>query len=439
MPDEVRQSVDAALDHLRRGKLAEAAVALEEAVRIAPGEVELRERLAGLYLKMGYRAHALAELQHVAGRYAAEGELFKAIAVGKMIAAVDPGRRQPLHAVTELYALQRSGSPTAPLPANMSGAVAAQEPAPDLDLESLELLRDAALPPPAEQEPAPAAEPGAVAIDLGPLPPSPFFSALDEQAFAALVEAVELRWMKSGETVVEEGQRGESMFVVVQGAVNVRRGEKVVAVIGEGSFFGEMALVTDSPRLATVSAARAGLLFELHRARLAEIVARHPAVGKVIDEFYRDRLLANVIRASPVFRPFTEYETEGISRRFARHSLPDASVVLRQGSPGRGLFVILRGKCDVVHETAQGEVPVRQMREGDIFGEISLLRDGPATATVRAAGACELLELSREDFRALVLPNAQVRAMIEKIAEERLAHSADLLDREPRLLRDYLV
>ncbi|MFN2549234.1 MAG: cyclic nucleotide-binding domain-containing protein [Myxococcales bacterium] len=438
MLDEVREQVDRAAEHLGRGHVADAAAAFEDAVRLAPGEITLRQRLADVYLRLGHRAHALAEYQHIAGRYAAEGELFKAIAVCKLIGAIEPGRRQTLQAITELYALQRGGSATAMLPANMSGAVAAQEPAPDLDLESLDVLRNG-LPPASDQEAAALPLEGAVEIDLGPLPQSPLFSALDKDGFAALVDAVELRWMRSGATIVAEGARGESMFVVVQGAVDVRRGEKAVAVIGEGSFFGEMALVTDSPRLATVAAARDGLLFELHRSKLAEIVARHPAVGKVIDDFYRDRLLANVIRASPVFRPFSEHETASISQRFVRHSLPPSNVVLRQDEPGRGFFVILRGRCDVVHETAQGEVPVRQMREGDVFGEISLLLDGPCTATVRTASACEVLELQRDDFRALVLPNRQVREMIEKIANERLARTADLLERQPRVLRDYNV
>lgn len=425
-------------DDVTRASLAEAAAELAEAVRLAPDDVTLRQRLAEVHLRLGHRAHALVQFQHLAGRYAAEGELFKAIAVCKLIGAIEPGRQQTLQAITDLYARQREGSATAMLPANMSGAVAAREPASDLDLESLELFRKG-LPPPADQEESPPALAGASEIDLGPLPQSPLFSALDKDAFAALVHAVDLRWMSAGEPIVEEGARGQSMFVVVQGVVDVSHGGKVVAVMEEGSFFGEMALVTDSPRLATVVAARNGLLFELHRSRLAEIVAAHPAVGKVIDAFYRERLLSNVLRASPVFRPFSDREKTAIGERFVRHSLEPQAVVLREGEPGRGFFVILRGKCDVFHATAKGELPVRQMREGDVFGEISLLLDGPCTATVRTAGSCELLELPRDAFRELVLPNRQVRSMIERIANERLARTADLLDREPRVLRDCLV
>ncbi|HUJ26794.1 MAG TPA: cyclic nucleotide-binding domain-containing protein, partial [Myxococcales bacterium] len=276
-------------------------------------------------------------------------------------------------------------------------------------------------------------------VALGPLPESPLLSALDRGAFAALVQAVELRWASAGDVIVEEGQRGESMFIVAQGVVDVRHAGKVVAVMPEGAFFGEMALLGDSPRLATVSALRNGLLFEVHRARLADIVAGHPAVGKVIDAFCRDRLLANVLRASPVFRPLSERERGAIRERFVRHALQPGAVALRQGERGRGFHVILRGKCDAFHETEKGEVPLRQMREGDVFGEISLLLDGPCTATVRAASACDVLELPRDAFREHVLPNAEVRAMIERIADERLSRTAEVLERPQRLLKDYLV
>src|SRR4051812_1952048 len=136
MLEQIREHVDRAREELQRGRLPDAAAALEEAVRLGPGEVGLRQRLADIYLRMGHRAHALVQFQHVAGRYAAEGELLKAMAVVKLIGVIEPGRQQALEALTDLYARQREGHPTGSLPAGMSGAVAAQEPAADLELAS---------------------------------------------------------------------------------------------------------------------------------------------------------------------------------------------------------------------------------------------------------------------------------------------------------------
>src|SRR5258708_30769901 len=123
MLEQVREQVDRAMEELGRGRLPDAAAALEEAVRLWPADVALRQRLADIYLRMGHRAHARVQLQHVAGRYAAEGELLKAMAVVRLIGVVEPGHQQALQALCNLYAQQREGSATAMLPASMSGAV----------------------------------------------------------------------------------------------------------------------------------------------------------------------------------------------------------------------------------------------------------------------------------------------------------------------------
>src|SRR5882672_1166632 len=113
MLEQIREQVDRAMEEVQRGRLPDAAAALEEAVRLGPSDIHLRQRLANLYLRMGHRAHALVQFQHVAGRYAAEGELLKAMAVVKLIGAIEPGRRLALEALADLYAQQREGSETA--------------------------------------------------------------------------------------------------------------------------------------------------------------------------------------------------------------------------------------------------------------------------------------------------------------------------------------
>lgn len=452
MDSQVKRHTDKAVELLKGGKLPHAAAEFEHAVRLDPGDVTLRQRLGDVYLRLGLRTHAVHEFQHVAGRYAADGQLLKAIAICKVILEIEPEQQETLHTLADLYALQHETLPLVKklqLPASMSAAVdhdaiTEQELQP-LDLESLAAFHDAlesVAPKDGDQddEATTVQTPRAATIDLEKLPPSPLFSALDKPAFEALIAKLDMRWVGKGDTLIKEGDQGESMFVVVQGVVNVMHGDKVLAVMKEGAFFGEMALLTDSPRLASVVAAKDGLLFEIHKAKLAEIAAAHPAVAKVVDEFYRDRLLSNVLRASPVFLPLSDGERSALGEKFKRHSLPPQTILLEQGKPGTGLCVLLRGKCDVFHKGGRGEeIPLPNLREGDVFGEISTLTGSPCTATVRTQGYCEVLELSREDFHKFVLPNPEVREMVHKLMAERLERTADVLDREGIILPDYIV
>src|SRR5712691_6824631 len=121
MNEQVRKHVDQAVELLRRGELPRAAAAFDAAVRLAPGDVTLRQRLGDVYVRLGSRMHAVREFQHVAGRYAADGQLLKAIAICKVILELDPDHQETLHALADLYALQYETVPVVPkLPASMS-------------------------------------------------------------------------------------------------------------------------------------------------------------------------------------------------------------------------------------------------------------------------------------------------------------------------------
>ncbi len=157
-------------------------------------------------------------------------------------------------------------------------------------------------------------------------------------------------------------------------------------------------------------------------------------------EFYRERLLSNLLAVSPLFRAFSAEERRRIAARFTLHSLPPGATILEQGSAGGGLYCILRGQCKPLHKNEDGtETAYPTLREGDVFGEISLLFDTPCTATVRALTHVEVLELPAPAFRELVLPHAQVRAVIDRMARERLSRTTDLLLERGEVLDSWLV
>src|SRR5436305_7005152 len=124
MDPQVRRHTEKAVELLRLGRLPHAAAEFEHAVRLAPADVTLRQRLGDVYVRLGLVTHAIHEFQHVAGRYAADGQLLKAIAICKVILEIDSEHQETLHTLADLYALQRETLPLHPrLPASMSAAV----------------------------------------------------------------------------------------------------------------------------------------------------------------------------------------------------------------------------------------------------------------------------------------------------------------------------
>lgn len=83
----------------------------------------------------------------------------------------------------------------------------------------------------------------------------PLFSTLDKKYLQTIaVTAAQLTY-KPGDVIVTEGQKGIGFYLIAEGQVNVEKGGKVVAKLGPGKYFGEMALLDEEPRTANVKAA----------------------------------------------------------------------------------------------------------------------------------------------------------------------------------------
>ena len=108
--------------------------------------------------------------------------------------------------------------------------------------------------------------------------------------FLNLFRHKEARKYSAGQTVVEAGTKGASMYVVFEGEVEIRDGEKELEVGGTGTIFGEMALIDDSPRSATVIAKTDCRLVEVDRRRFEFMVQETPYFALEVMRIMADRL-----------------------------------------------------------------------------------------------------------------------------------------------------
>jgi small-conductance mechanosensitive channel/CRP-like cAMP-binding protein len=119
---------------------------------------------------------------------------------------------------------------------------------------------------------------------FGPLLPG------DRESLAAVAVP---RVYGSGQTIVREGDEGDSMFVVMRGKVRVTVGEagREVAAIGPAGYFGEMSLLTGDPRTATVAATEDCLLLEIGADDFRRLALAHPSVVEHISSAVAERRL----------------------------------------------------------------------------------------------------------------------------------------------------
>ncbi len=483
MSDKIRQLKDEAAAWLRKGKHAKALKLYQKVLQADPGDYSVYNNMGYLYRRLGHRDEAVEIFTQLTDLYAEQGFLLKAVATCKVVLEIDPDHKKTQQKLAGLYARHTDKASLSVKimedpedDARREDAVEEQDtPVPiELNVQEahdfglvlttpLDVLETIDTLPEEEQAEEEAQEEAEEVeeeveedalpeIDLDvmqfeetsgqerTLPAIPLFSDLAPDAFVSLLEKMKLIRVKTGDWVVREGARGDSMFAIASGAVRVLKhleGKKMLrlAVLGEGDFFGEMSVIRGGPRGASVQATKPAELFEVSSELLDEIVALHPAVGLVLKKFITQRLLRNVMTTSALFAPFAPEERVRIIERFVSRDVEEGEELIAEGKETEGLFVVLRGKMTVSRKADDGtEFVAGELVEGEVFGEISCLRKQPAIATVRAAGPSSVLRLPRKDFDALVLSHPQILELVGKLGEQRLALTMNALARKGILI-----
>jgi PPM family protein phosphatase len=114
----------------------------------------------------------------------------------------------------------------------------------------------------------------------------PLFARLSERELLRVMQAVEVRGYADGENVINEGDKGDELFIVLEGQVKIVRGGATLTHLGPGEHVGEMALIRSVPRSATVSAEGPAELIAIRRADFFEILRKeHELAVKMLWQF----------------------------------------------------------------------------------------------------------------------------------------------------------
>jgi serine/threonine protein phosphatase PrpC len=114
----------------------------------------------------------------------------------------------------------------------------------------------------------------------------PLFDRLEERELLRLMQVVEARVYENGQAIIREGERGDELFIVLAGKVDIVRGGALLTSLGVGEHFGEMALIRAVPRSATATASGTAELLVIRRADFFEILrTEHEAAVKMLWQF----------------------------------------------------------------------------------------------------------------------------------------------------------
>ena len=135
---------------------------------------------------------------------------------------------------------------------------------------------------------------------------------------------------------------------------------------------------------------------------------------------------AELLEKVDLFSDMKERSLSAIAQRLIEREYQTGDRIIEQGSQGFGLFIIASGKADVKFEAEDGSTSVvNTIGGGEFFGEMALLDDGPRSASVYAVEDTVCLILSRIDFVAVMLKDAEMGVMIATELAKRLRRSLE--------------
>jgi cAMP-dependent protein kinase regulator len=134
--------------------------------------------------------------------------------------------------------------------------------------------------------------------------------------------------------------------------------------------------------------------------------------------------------STPLFEGFTEDELVAVIRGLRLLTFEPGDIIVTEGAPGASLFILTTGRVKAFVKNARGEsVKVHELAEGSFFGEISILTGKPRTATLTAAGACEVLELDKATLDTITQTHPHVLEVLKRFHEARAQDTVEAIIR----------
>ena len=110
----------------------------------------------------------------------------------------------------------------------------------------------------------------------------PFFAELSGEDLQAIIDKIQMQYFATDHVIFEKGDPGDIMFIIKRGQVQVIRDNTILAVLTDGQFFGEMALVSDEPRNATIKTVTEVEVLTLDKNDFKHLLETNPNIASIV-------------------------------------------------------------------------------------------------------------------------------------------------------------
>ncbi|CAM9895795.1 unnamed protein product [Ascophyllum nodosum] len=231
------------------------------------------------------------------------------------------------------------------------------------------------------------------------------FSSLDDAQRKDVIDSMEEKRYGPGSAVIQEGGPGDYFYITGSGELEVfiagKNNDEPVRILKPGDTFGELALMYNSPRTATVKAVTECLVWALDRITFRDTIME---AGRQRRQKYEQFLSSvSILKRANL----SSSDLAQLADAMEPAMFVDGHTVIKEGDADRSQFkfyIIEEGEARVYVLEKGEEVLMSRLGPGDYFGEKALVEKTPRTATVRAHGTLKCATLSIAGFERLMGP-----------------------------------
>ncbi len=232
------------------------------------------------------------------------------------------------------------------------------------------------------------------------------FGNLDPKDLEVVINAMEEKVFEKGENIINQGEKGDCLYFVEEGKLNCykktasEQSPKLVKEYGPGDAFGELALLYNAPRAATITAESDKVItWVLDRETFNHIVKE--AAQKKREKY------ENFLKKVEILSSIEPYELMQISDALKTATFKKGDYIIKEGEMGDVFYILEEGTCEATKtlEPGKPDTVIKEYSVGDYFGERALIKGEPRAANIIASSeTVKVISLDRISFKRLLGP-----------------------------------
>ncbi|XP_067277187.1 cGMP-dependent protein kinase 2 isoform X2 [Pseudorasbora parva] len=240
-----------------------------------------------------------------------------------------------------------------------------------------------------------------------------FLKKLEPQHTRELVDCMYEKIYATDQLVIQEGEPGNYLYVLAEGLLEVIQNGKLLGQMRPGTAFGELAILYNCKRTATVKAVTQSYIWALDRQTFQTIMMRSTQARH--EEYF------SFLRSVSLLKDLPEEKLAKIIDCLEVDYFDKGEYIIREGEEGNTFFIIAKGEVSVTQTTEGFSEPqeIKTLGVGDYFGEKALISEDVRSANIIAKeNGTQCLVVDRDNFNQMVGTYEELQAYLREYVEQ---------------------